>query len=165
MKHRDAVEALMQAVLRESRTIAVIGASPRPERHSAEVVAYLHDAGYDVIPVRPDRETVEGLPTYAALADVGGRIDLAVILRRPEAVPRHIEEAAAKGVRCVWLEPGTWSRAADEAARERDLAIVKDRCIIDAHQHLAGALGESRSGHPEEIGVHVGRRRGGPRQP
>jgi predicted CoA-binding protein len=159
MKHRDADEALMQAVLRESRTIAVIGASPRPERHSAQVVAYLHDAGYDVIPVRPDRETVEGLPTYAGLADVGGRVDLAVILRRPEAVSGHVEEAAAKGVRCVWLEPGTWSPAAEEAARRRDIAVVKDRCIIDAHQHLAGALGESRSGHAEAIGVHVGRRR------
>jgi predicted CoA-binding protein len=159
MKHRDADEALMQAVLRESRTIAVIGASPRPERHGAEVVAYLHDAGYDVIPVRPDRETVEGLPTFAALADVGGRIDLAVILRRADAVPGHIDEAAAKGVRCVWLEPGTWSRDADAAARRQQLVIIKDRCIIDVHQHLAGALGESRSGHPEEIGVHVGRRR------
>jgi predicted CoA-binding protein len=159
MKHRDENEALMQAVLRETRTIAVIGASPQPERHSAEVVAYLHDAGYDVIPVRPDRKTVEGLPTYASLADVGGRIDLAVILRRPEAVPQHIDQAAGKGVRCVWLEPGTWSREAEEAARRRQIALVKDRCIIDAHQHLAGALGESRSGHPEEIGVHVGRRR------
>jgi predicted CoA-binding protein len=159
MKHRDADEALMQAVLRESRTIAVIGASPEPDRHSYTVVGYLHDAGYDVIPVRPDRATVDGLPTYASLADAGGRIDMAVILRRPDAVPGHIEQAAAKGVRCVWLEPGTSSRPAEETARRLRLAIVKDHCIIDAHKHLAGALGESPAGHPEEIGVHVGRRR------
>jgi predicted CoA-binding protein len=159
MKHRDANETLMQAVLRETRTVGVIGASPRPDRHSYAAVAYLHEAGYDVIPVRPDRATVAGLPTYASLQDVGGAVDLVVIFRRPEAAVAHVQEAADKRAAAVWLQPGTWSREAEEEAARHQLTVVKDRCIIEAHKHLAGALGESRSGHPEEIGVHIGGRR------
>ena len=61
MKHRDADEALMQAVLREARTIAVIGASPQPDRHSYTVVGYLHDAGYDVMAPLAERAIAEAL--------------------------------------------------------------------------------------------------------
>jgi predicted CoA-binding protein len=155
----DSDERVISAVLRESRVIAVIGASPRAERHSRQVVAYLHRAGYDVIPVRPDRATVEGLPTFAHLDDVGGSVDLVLIYRRPDAVVGHIREAAEKRAYAVWLPPGTWSRAAQEELQRHQLTVVKDRCPIEAHEHVAGALGEYGSGHPDEIGVHVRRRR------
>jgi hypothetical protein len=159
MKHMDSDERLISAVLRETRVVAVIGASPRSERHSRQVVAYLHDAGYDVIPVRPDRATVEGLPTFARLEDVGGSVDLVVIFRRADAVVGHIREAAEKRAEAVWLPPGTWSRAAEEEAQRHELVLVKDRCPIEAHQHVAGALGEGGSGHPDKLGVHVRKRR------
>jgi len=106
MKHVTREETFMQALLRSSRTIAVIGASPHAERHSRDVVSYLHQSGYDVIPVRPDRASVEGLPTFASLEDFGGSVDLAVIFRRPDAVAAHIREAAAKHAYAVWLPPG-----------------------------------------------------------
>jgi hypothetical protein len=154
-------EQLIAAVLRETRTVAVIGASPRPERHSGQVVSYLHRSGYDVIPVRPDRAQVAGLPTYAQLGDFGGSVDLVVIYRRPDVVAGHIREAAEKGAAAVWLPPGTWSRAADAEAAQHELTIVKDRCPIEEHRHVAGALGEQRSGHPEKMAVHVRKRRHG----
>jgi predicted CoA-binding protein len=160
MKHMNREEALIRGLLRETRTIAVIGASPRPGRHSREVVSYLHQAGYDVIPVRPDRARVEGLPTYATLADCGGAVDLVLIFRRPDAIVAHIREAATKGADAVWLPPGTSSRAAVEEAQRLQLTLVKDRCIIEEHRHGAGALGETSSGHPKKLGVHVRRRTG-----
>jgi predicted CoA-binding protein len=153
MKHMNREELLIEGLLRKTRTIAVIGASPRPGRHSGEVVAYLHKVGYDVIPVRPDRMTVAELPTFARLDDTGGPVDLVVIFRRPEAVPAHIVEAAAKRATAVWLPPGTWSRAALEEANRHELVVVKDRCILDEHRHLFGAIGEPSAGHPRKLGV------------
>jgi predicted CoA-binding protein len=130
MKHMNREEALIQRLLRKTRTIAVIGASPRPTRHSGEVVTYLRNAGYDVIPIRQDRLQVGGLPTYARLADVAGAVDLVIIFRRSAAAPMHVREAAAKRVDAVWLPPGVWSGEAEEEARQHELALIKDRCIV-----------------------------------
>jgi predicted CoA-binding protein len=160
MKHMDREETLIQRLLRRARTIAVIGASSRSTRHSGEVVRYLHDAGYDVIPIRPDRVQVGGLPTYARLDDVGGPVDVVVIFRRPEAVTAHVREAIAKHAEAVWLPPGAWSREAEDEARSHGLALVKDRCIMESHRHLFGPHGEPRAGHPQKTGVHISRRKG-----
>jgi predicted CoA-binding protein len=144
----------MRRVLQRARTIAIIGASPSPERHSHAVTRYLADDGYDVIPVRPDRSDVAGLAAYASLAEIPGAVDLVVVFRTPSAVPAHMEEAAAKGAEVVWLAPGAWSPAADEAARQHDLTLIKERCVMEEHRHLS-----QRSGHPKKWGVHVRRRK------
>jgi uncharacterized protein len=159
MKHVDRDETSVEALLRSTRTIAVIGASPRPERHSGLVVSYLHKSGYDVIPIRLDRATVGGLPTFARLDDFGGSVDLVVIFRRPEAVPDHIREAAGKRAEAVWLPPGTWSPRAAEEAEAHHVVVVKDRCLMEEHQHLFGAIGEPGSGHPGKQHIHVTNRR------
>ena len=159
MRHITRKEGMIEGLLRATRTIAVVGASPRPTKHSNEVVSYLHHAGFDVIPVRPDRASVAGLPTFASLDDFGGPVDMVVIFRRPDAVIDHIQQAAAKRAEAVWLPPGAWSREAEEAARTHNLTLIKDRCIIEEHQHLAGATGEPTAGHPRKQGVHVRRRR------
>jgi len=159
MKHMNRDEAVVEGLLRRTRTIAVIGASPKPGRHSGEAVAYLHDAGYDVIPIRPDRAQVARLPSFARLDDIGGSVDLVVIFRRAAAAPAHIREAAAKHAFAVWLPPGVWSRAAEEEAQHEGLMLVKERCIIEEHRHLTGALGDAGAGHPQKAGIHVGRRR------
>ena len=154
MKHMTREEAVNRHVLQRARTVAIIGASPSPGRHSHTVAAYLATAGYDVIPIRPDGGEVAGLPAFARLADVAGPIDLVVIFRRPEAVPAHIEEAAAKQAEAVWLPPGAWSREAEDAARRHGLTLVKELCIAEAHRHLS-----QQSGHPTKWGVHVRRRK------
>jgi predicted CoA-binding protein len=159
MRHITAEEAMIAGLLRATRTIAVVGASPRPTRHSHEVVSYLHRAGFDVVPVRPDRATVAGLPTFASLDDFGVSVDMVVIFRRPDAVLAHIEQAVAKQADAVWLPPGAWSREAEEAARTHNLTLVKNRCIIEEHQHLVGATGEPTSGHPRKQGAYARRRR------
>jgi predicted CoA-binding protein len=155
MKHMTREEALNRRVLQRARTVAIIGASPNPARHSNSVANYLRTAGYDVIPVRPDGADVAGLPASVMLTDVAGPIDLVVIFRRPEAVPAHIDEAAAKHVEVVWLQPGVWSPQAEAAADRRGLTLVKELCIAEEHRHLSG----SSAGHPAKWGVHVRRRK------
>jgi predicted CoA-binding protein len=160
MRHITREEAMIAGLLRATRTIAVVGASPRPTRRSHAVVAYLHRTGFDVVPVRPDRAVVSGLPTFASLDDFGGSVDMVVIFRRPDAVVAHIQQAVAKHAEAVWLPPGAWSREAEQAAGGHNLTVIKDRCIIQEHQHLFGAVGEPTGGHPRKQGRH-GRRRHG----
>jgi predicted CoA-binding protein len=150
MKHMNREEALERRVLQRAKTVAVIGASCNPSRHSHTVVGYLKAAGYDVIPVRPDGTEVAGLRIYPTLADVPGPVDLVVIFRRPAAVADHIDEASSKGAKTVWLQPGVWSREAGAAARRRGLTLVKDRCVAEEHRHLS-----QPSGHPTRWGVHL----------
>lgn len=154
MKHLTREEAVNRRVLQRARTVAIIGASSSPERHSSMVAEYLKTAGYDVIPIRPDRGEVAGLRAYATLADFGGPVDLVVIFRRAEAVPAHIDEAAARQAEVVWLPPGVWSRAAEAAAHRHGLTLVKGLCIAEEHRHLS-----QQSGHPTKWGVHVRRRK------
>jgi predicted CoA-binding protein len=154
MKHMTREEALNRRVLQRARTVAIVGASPNPARHSYSVVKYLKSAGYDVIPVRPDGAGVAGLPAVATLVDVAGPIDLVVMFRRPEAVPAHIDEAAAKHVEVVWLQPGVWSRQAKAAADRHGMTVVKELCIAEEHRHVSQS-----AGHPTKWGVHVRRRK------
>lgn len=153
MKHMTRQEALEQRVLRRARTVAIIGASPSPERHSHTVATHLKTAGYDVIPIRPDGGDVAGLRVYSALAEVPGGVDLVVIFRRAAAVPEHIAEAAAKHVETVWLQPGVWSPGAEAAALRLGVTLIKDCCIAEVHRHVT-----QQSGHPGKWGVHVRRR-------
>jgi predicted CoA-binding protein len=155
MKHLTRDEVLIQRLLQTARTIAVIGASPWPERHSHEVCRYLHDQGYDVLPVRPDRSDVAGLTSYAQLGDIPGPVDLVVIYRNVEAAPQHVRDAAIKMPESVWLPPGVWSRACDEEAARAGLTLVIDACIEAEHRHANRV-----SGHPRKLGVHVRRRKG-----
>lgn len=154
MKHMTREEGVNRRVLQRARTVAIIGASLSPERHSYTVAEYLKTSGYDVIPIRPGGGEVAGLRTYATLADVGGAVDLVVIFRRPEAVAAHIAEAAAKKVEVVWLPPGVWSREAEEAAHRHGLTLVKELCIAEEHRHLS-----QQSGHPSKWGVHLRQRK------
>lgn len=154
MKHMTREEARNRRVLQRARTVAIVGASPNPARHSHSVAMYLKTAGYDVIPVRPDGAVISGLRSYATVGDIPGAIDLVVIFRRADAAPAHIHEAAAKHVEAVWLQPGVWSREAESAAARHGLTLIKERCIAEAHRHLS-----QTAGHPTKWGVHVRRRK------
>ena len=154
MKHLSPARSARWRVLQRTRTVAIVGASPRPERHSHTVARYLAREGYDVIPVRPDRRKVAGLSTHASLAEVPVAVDLVIVFRTPTAVPSHIEEAAGKSVEAVWLPPGTWSPAADAAARQRGLTLIKDCCVMEEHRNLS-----RQGGHPQKWVVHLRRRK------
>jgi predicted CoA-binding protein len=154
MKHLTRDEVALQQLLQRARTIAIVGASPRPGRHSERVARYLHDQGYDVIPVRPDRVEVAGLTSYAQLDDVPGPVDIVVIFRNVVAVPEHIRQAAERAPEAIWLPPGVWSRACDDEAARAGVTLVVDACIEEEHRHASRV-----AGHPRKLGVHVRRRK------
>src|SRR5579884_3333318 len=117
MKHITDEKREAFDLLQRSRTIAVVGASPSGRRHSNTVATYLRACGYDVICVRPDRQDVGGMKSYASLDEVPGSVDLAIFYRDADEILPHLDEAARKRVGAVWFPPGAWSKASEDRAR------------------------------------------------
>jgi uncharacterized protein len=117
-------------LLSETRTIAMIGASDRPDRPSYGVMKYLQDRGYRVIPVNPQitGEHVHGEFVFRELAQIGEPIDLVDIFRRPEAASEAIDEAIAAGAKAVWMQIGVINEEAAARAEAAGLKVVMNKC-------------------------------------
>lgn len=126
-----------EAILRESKTIALVGASPNPQRPSHGVMRYLLAQGYRVIPVRPpDCDEVLGVQCVSSLTDIDEPIDLVDVFRREEAAPDHAREAVAAGAKAFWLQLGLRSPEARQIATEAGLDYVEDLCTAVVHRNL-----------------------------
>jgi predicted CoA-binding protein len=129
----DATPEEIRAILRETKVVAVVGLSDRPDRASYQVAAYLQAAGYRVIPVNPAVSEVLGEKAYASLRDVPGPIDLVDVFRKSEAVPEVVEDAVAVGAKAVWMQEGVVHHAAAGRARAAGLRVVMNRCVLKEH--------------------------------
>jgi predicted CoA-binding protein len=126
-----------EQILRESRTIALVGASPKAKRPSNSVMRYLLAQGYRVIPVRPlDCDDVYGIPCVASLADIDEPIDLVDVFRREGAAPDHAREAVAAGAKAFWLQLGLRSPEARAICIDAGLDYVEDECTAIVHRRL-----------------------------
>ena len=121
-------------ILRESKTIAVVGLSSSPMRPSFGVSQYMKDAGYRIIPVNPNETEVLGEKSYARLEDVPEKIEIVDVFRRAEEVPPVIESAIRVGAKVVWLQLGIENDAAAEKARAAGLTVIEDACILIEHR-------------------------------
>ena len=129
----------MEKILKESRTIAVVGLSPRPERPSHSVARYLQAQGYRIIPVNPTVEEVLGERSYPDLASIPETVDVVDIFRRSEHVPPIVEAAIAVGARAVWMQEGIVHEKAAQQAKAAGLLVVMDRCMLVEHGRLKAA--------------------------
>ena len=120
----------IRQLLEETRTIAMIGASDRPDRPSYGVMAYLQSRGYRVIPVNPQitGEHVHGEFVFRELSQIGEPIDMVDIFRRPQAAGEAVDEAIAAGAKSVWLQIGVINEEAAARAEAAGLKVVMDRC-------------------------------------
>jgi predicted CoA-binding protein len=123
-------DAEIYDLLASTRTIAMIGASDRPDRPSYGVMKFLQDHGYRVIPVNPQitGEHVHGEYVWRELAQIGESIGLVDIFRRPQAAGEAVDEAIAAGARAVWLQIGVVNQEAAARAEAAGLKVVMDRC-------------------------------------
>jgi uncharacterized protein len=122
-------------ILRDAKTIALVGASPRPNRPSHGVMRYLLEHGYRVIPVRPrDCDDVLGVPCVASLTEIEEPIDLVDVFRRPEFCADVARDAVAAGAGAVWLQLGIVSPEARRVAVEAGLDYVEDLCTAIVHR-------------------------------
>lgn len=123
-------------ILSESQNVAVVGLSSNPERPSYGVAQYLQRNGYHVIPVNPNETEVLGEKAYPDLASVPNPVDIVNIFRRPEYVPDIVKQAIAKGVKVVWMQPGTENYDAADAAEAAGIKTVVGMCLRVQHRHM-----------------------------
>jgi uncharacterized protein len=123
----------IDAILDESRTIAVVGLSSDASRASHGVSRYMQSHGYRIIPINPNEARVLGEKAYSRLEDVPEKIDLVDVFRRSDEAGQHVDEAIRIGARGVWLQEGVIDEAAARRALEAGLSVVMDRCLLKEH--------------------------------
>lgn len=130
-------------LLRESRTIAVVGLSPKQHRDSYEVAAYLQKHGYRIIPVNPiyANETILGELCHANLLDAakalnGTRIDIVDCFRRSEDIPPIAKDAISIKARCLWMQLDIRNAQAAAEAESAGMMVISDRCTLIDHRQL-----------------------------
>ncbi len=132
---RNPATADIRALLRTSRTIAVIGISDNPARPSFGVTESMRDFGYRILPVNPALTQWEGIPAYPTLAAAvqalgpDERIDIVNVFRRPAQVGDVVDQCLQLGLRTLWLQQGVINEPAAERAVAAGMTVVMDRCI------------------------------------
>ncbi len=123
-------------ILNEYHTIAIVGASANPERPSYRVANYLAEQGYNVIPVNPNASEILGKTSYPNLSSIPEPVEVVDIFRRPEEVMPVVEEAIKIGAKAVWMQEGVINEEAAERARDAELLVVMDKCLLKEHSQL-----------------------------
>jgi len=126
----------VQRILKQTKTIAVVGLSDKPDRDSYQIASYLQQHGYRIIPVNPRVNEVLGEKAYPSLRDVPDPVDVVDIFRRSEDVPPIVEDAIAIGAKVVWMQAGIVNEEAAARAEAAGLAVIMDACMRSAHRTL-----------------------------
>ncbi len=125
-------------IVENCKRIAVVGASPKPERPSHRVMKFLLERGYEAIPIRKGVREILGHRCYPRVQEVPGALDLVLIFRPSEEVLSIVEDAIAKGAQAVWMQEGIVNPEAFARAKEAGLRAVMDRCIYKTLQARGG---------------------------
>lgn len=129
------------ALLRRSKSIAIVGASNNPARASYFVTTYLlSSSSYDVYLVNPREKEILGQPVYASLAALPVVPDIVDVFRKHDDLPGVAQEAVDVGAKALWLQLGSWNEEAAELAEASGLAVVMDRCVKIEHARFHGGL-------------------------
>jgi len=129
MTHTNPSLEDIKKILREVRTIAVVGLSSNEDRPSFRVARGLQGKGYRIIPVRPLLENVLGEPAYANLESLPFIPDIVDVFRAPEHVPAIVESCIKLGIKRLWLQDGVIHEEAAQRAEQAGITVVMDRCM------------------------------------
>jgi predicted CoA-binding protein len=136
MPHENPSDQDLKQLLIGAKTIAMVGASSKPDRSSHGIMRKLQQVGYHVIPVNPHETEVLGERAYASLAEVPDRIDIVDVFRRTEYTPAIADEAVKAGAKALWLQQGVVNEEAATRAAAGGLTVVMDACIGTMHAIL-----------------------------
>ena len=123
----------IKSILEQSRTVVVLGLSPKPERDSNKVAKYLQDEGYRIIPVRPGQKELLGEKAYRTMDDIQGPVDIIDAFRNADQIPSHVDEAIRLGAKVFWMQLGIRNEDAAKRLTEAGIDVVMDRCIKIDH--------------------------------
>jgi predicted CoA-binding protein len=121
-------------LLKNSKTIVIVGLSPKPHRDSNHVARYLQEKGYKIVPVYPREETILGEKVYRSLDEIDFEVDIVDIFRKSEDTPPIVEKAVKlPGVKCVFLQEGIKNEKSKEIAENAGIFYIEDKCIMVEH--------------------------------
>jgi len=120
---------LIKKILEQTKTIAVVGLSPKPHRTSHSVSKNIQGKGYRIIPVYPREETILNEKVYRSVSEIKEPIDLVVIFRKSEEVYPVVEDAVKVKPKAIWMQQGIVNEEAAALARDAGIDVVMDRCI------------------------------------
>jgi predicted CoA-binding protein len=130
----------LRRILRQSKTIAVVGLSANWWRPSFFAAKYMQEHGYRMIPVNPQYPQVLGQKCYASLREIPEKVDIVDCFRRSEDIGPIADEAIAIGAKVLWMQLGVINHEAADKARKAGLDVVMDRCVKIEHARLFGGL-------------------------
>jgi uncharacterized protein len=130
----------LRRILRESRTIAIVGLSADWHRPSNFAAKYLQQHGYRIVPVNPRYDSILGERSYKALENIPFKVDVVDMFRRTEDVLPFAQAAIAIGAKCLWQQIGVKNLQADALVRAAGMDSVMDRCMKIEHARLFGGL-------------------------
>lgn len=139
----------LQRIFAESRTIAVVGLSPKTNRPSNQVALYLQQAGFRIIPVNPGQTEILGEPCYPDLQSIPEPVDVVDIFRRSEQVEPVVRDAIAINAKVIWMQQGIVNVEAATIAEQAGLTVIMDRCLKVDHMQFA------RGQKPEDRGQNL----------
>ena len=128
------MDNVIEKILRETKTIAVVGFSSRPTRAGYYVPAYLQNQGYRIIPVNPNIDQALGERAYPTLEAIPEPLDLVLLFQRSENVPPFVDQAISIGAKAVWMQSGISNEAAAAEAKAAGLDVVQNRCMMVEHR-------------------------------
>ena len=130
-------DELMQTMMQETQTIAVVGLSKKPFRAGFYVPEYLQAQGYRIIPVNPFlKEEVLSEKPYPNLIEIPDPVDMVLLFQRSENVPPFVDEAIEIGSKFIWMQLGIEHPSAAEKAEAAGLKVVQNACMLVEHRRL-----------------------------
>ncbi|HTY09471.1 MAG TPA: CoA-binding protein [Bacteroidota bacterium] len=126
----------IKSILTSAKTIAVVGASPKPWRDSGSIAQFLSEKHYTVYPVNPKYQEVLGMKCYPDLTALPEKIDIVDIFRASSEVELVVDEAILVGAKCVWMQLGVVNERAAAKAESAGITVIMDRCIAIEYRAL-----------------------------
>jgi len=123
-------------LLAESKVVAIVGLSDKPDRASNKVAVYLKEHGYKIIPVNPMKDEILGEKCYSSLSDIPEQIDIVDIFRKVDVIPAIVDEAIKVSAKAVWMQLGLAHHESAEKARQAGLVVVQSKCTKIEHKRV-----------------------------
>ena len=121
-------------ILKDSKTVVIVGLSPKEHRASNHVAKYMQNEGYKIIPIYPREDEILGEKVYRDLEEIEFKVDIVDIFRKSEDTPEIVKKAInLKGVKCVFLQEGIKNETSKQIANEANIFYVEDKCIMIEH--------------------------------
>ena len=125
--------------LEKYKNIAIVGASPNPQKDSNRVTKYMIEAGYNVFPIYPKEDTILGQKVYRSLKEIPHKVDIVVVFRKPNAVDAIADACIERGdVNLLWTQLGIVNNAAAQKAKDNGIDVVQNLCIKIEHKKHFG---------------------------